>query len=110
MFFTLSSSLLMLALVSLLTCCLIMAEAWFWAKRIKNAGVADLFWYFNFSIIAFIMLWLAPGWHPRKFLVCGMVIIAGTRFGLLLLIRITRRLQEEDPPYKQLRNEWAPRP
>ncbi len=110
MLFTLPFSLLMLALVCLLTCCLIMTETWFWAKRIKNAGVVDIFWSFNFPVIAFLMLWLARGWHPRKLLICGMVIIAGTRLGLHLLIRITRHLKEEEPRYKQLRKEWAPRP
>lgn len=110
MLFSLYPSLLMLALVSLLTCCLIMTETWFWAKRIRNAGVVDISWFFNFAIIAFLLLWLARGWHPRKLLICGMVIIAAMGPALRSLIRVTRHLHEEEPCYEQLRKNWAPRP
>jgi steroid 5-alpha reductase family enzyme len=99
-----------LALICLLVCCLIMGEVWRWAKRIKNAGVVDIFWSLNFPVIALLMLLLADGWLARRILICSMVIIAGTRLGLHLLIRITRHLDEEEGRYRQLRKEWAPRP
>ena len=103
-------TLLMLALICLLACCLIMTEVWRWAKKIKNAGVVDIFWSYNFPIIALLLLWLAPAWPWRKLLICGMVLIAGIRLGTHLLIRITRHLNEEEGRYQQLRKEWSPNP
>jgi steroid 5-alpha reductase family enzyme len=96
--------------ICLLACCLIMAEVWMWAKRIKNAGVVDIFWSFNFPIIALLLLLLSEGYFPRRILICSMVILAGSRLGIHLLIRITRHLNEEEGRYQQLRKEWAPRP
>jgi steroid 5-alpha reductase family enzyme len=101
---------LRLILVSLIACCLIMGEAWRWAKKIKNAGVVDIFWAFNFAVVALLLFMLADGWLPRRLLICSMVIVAGTRLGLHLLIRVTRHLDEEAGRYSQLRKQWAPRP
>jgi steroid 5-alpha reductase family enzyme len=99
-----------LAPICLLACCLIMIEVWMWAKRIRNAGVVDIFWSFNFPVIALLLLLLSEGYFPRRILICSMVILAGSRLGIHLLIRITRHLNEEEGRYQQLRKEWAPRP
>jgi steroid 5-alpha reductase family enzyme len=99
-----------LTLYCLLACCLIMLCVWLWAHKIKNAGVVDIFWSYNFPVIALILLLLAPGFETRKLLICGMVIIAGMRLGTHLAIRIIKHLDEEEGRYKQLRKEWAPNP
>ncbi len=97
-----------LVLCSLVTCCSIMVAAWFWARSIRNAGVVDIFWSYNFSIIAIILLVLAPGYEIRKLIICTMVVIAGLRLGTHLAIRILSHIKEEEGRYKQLRKEWAP--
>lgn len=97
-----------LVLLCLLSCCGIMVVAWFWANSIKNAGVVDIFWSYNFPIIAVILWVLAPGYEVRKLIICAMVIVAGLRLGTHLAIRIVSHIREEEGRYKQLRKEWAP--
>jgi len=85
-----------------------MVLVWLWAYKIKNAGVVDIFWSYNFPVIAVILLLLAPGFETRKLLICAMVIIAGCRLGTHLAIRIVKHLGEEEGRYQQLRKEWGP--
>ncbi|MGZ3764942.1 MAG: DUF1295 domain-containing protein [Mucilaginibacter sp.] len=99
-----------LVIYSLIACCAIMVAVWLWAHRIKNAGVVDIFWSYNFPVIAIILLLLAPGFETRKLLICGMVIIAGIRLGTYILIRTVSHLHEEEGRYQQLRKEWGPNP
>lgn len=93
---------------SLLACCSIMLLVWLWAHKLKNAGVVDIFWSYNFPVIAIILFFLAPGWETRLILICGMVVIAGGRLGTHLAKRVLAHLREEEPRYAQLRKEWAP--
>jgi steroid 5-alpha reductase family enzyme len=99
-----------LALYSLIACCAIMVFVWLWAHRIKNAGVVDIFWSYNFPVIAIILLLLAPGLEIRKLLICTMVIVAGTRLGTYILTRTVSHIDEEEGRYQQLREEWGPNP
>jgi steroid 5-alpha reductase family enzyme len=103
-----NSSIYALVLYSLVACCGIMLLVWLWAHKLKNAGVVDIFWSYNFPVIAIILFWLAPGFEERKLLICSMVIIAGTRLGTYLAARITKHLHVEEGRYQQLRKEWAP--
>ena len=103
-------SIIWLAVYSLIACCVIMVLVWLWANKIKNAGVVDIFWSYNFPVIALILLFLAPGFETRKNVICGMVIVAGLRLGTYILIRTTRHLHEEEGRYQQLRREWVPNP
>ncbi|MXV16107.1 DUF1295 domain-containing protein [Hufsiella ginkgonis] len=97
-----------LVLISLVACCGIMALVWLWAHKIRNAGVVDIFWSYNFPVIGIILLLLAPGFETRKWLICGMTIVAGLRLGTHLSARIISHLDEEEGRYRQLRKEWAP--
>ncbi len=99
-----------LALYSLIACCTIMVLVWLWAVRIKNAGVVDIFWSYNFPVIAVLLYFFAPGFDDRKLLICSMVFIAYLRLGTYLLVRITSHIDDEEGRYKQLRKEWAPHP
>ena len=92
---------------SLIACCFIMFFVWLWSYKIGNAGVVDIFWSYNFPVIAIILLLLAPGFETRKLLICGMVIIAGIRLGTHLAIRVTKHLRQEEPRYAQIRKEWG---
>lgn len=105
-----SQSIFALVIYSLLACCGIMLLVWLWAHQIKNAGVVDIFWSYNFPVIAIILLLLAPGYENRKLLICSMVILAGIRLGTHLAIRITKHLDVEEGRYQQLRKEWVPNP
>ena len=105
-----NASIFSVVIYCLLACCFIMLLVWLWAHKIKNAGVVDIFWSYNFPVIAIILLFLAPGFQTRKLLICGMVIIAGVRLGTHLAVRITKHLKEEEGRYQQLRKEWAPNP
>ncbi|MFB9841981.1 DUF1295 domain-containing protein [Mucilaginibacter ginsenosidivorans] len=99
-----------LTLYSLIACCIIMVLVWLWAHKINNAGVVDIFWSYNFPVIAVILLLLAPGFEIRKQLICVMVIIAGGRLGTHILTRTVSHLDEEEGRYQQLRQEWGPNP
>ncbi|MGY4386404.1 steroid 5-alpha reductase family enzyme [Pedobacter sp. UYP24] len=102
-------SLLVTILICLAACCLIMAAVWVWAKRITNAGVVDVFWSFNFPVVAVLLYFLADGFELRKLLICGMVFIAGSRLGIHLWRRVIGHLDKEEGRYEQLRKEWAPK-
>lgn len=101
-------SVLFLAGICLLTCCAIMVLVWLWACKINNAGVVDIFWAYNFLVIAVILVGLANGDDTRKLLICGMMGIAGFRLGTHLMVRVVSHLDEEEGRYKQLRSQWAP--
>src|SRR5476649_370010 len=98
-----------LVIYSLIACCGIMLLVWFWATKIKNAGVVDIFWSYNFPVIAVILYLLADGYGPRKLMICGMIFLSGLRLGTYLAIRIVSHIGEEEGRYRQLRKEWQPK-
>jgi steroid 5-alpha reductase family enzyme len=102
-----NSSIYALVSYSLIACCVIMFFVWLWSYRIKNAGVVDIFWSYNFPVMAVILLLLAPGFETRKLLICAMVIIAGGRLGTHLAVRVLKHLRQEEPRYAQIRKEWG---
>lgn len=97
-----------LILICLVACCLVMVLVWYWAVKIKNAGVVDVFWALNFPLIAILLFFLADGFEGRKQLICSMVFIAGLRLGVHLWQRVIGHLDLEEGRYQQLRKEWAP--
>jgi steroid 5-alpha reductase family enzyme len=102
-----NASLLMLVVYSLAACCVIMFLVWLWSYKISNAGVVDIFWSYNFPVIAIILLVFAPGFETRKLLICGMAIVAGVRLGTHLAMRVLKHLHEEEPRYAHIRKEWG---
>lgn len=84
----------------------IMLVIFTWALKIKNNGVVDIFWSFNFLVIAAIIWLLADGYTERKNLVCALAALWSLRLGIYLLIRVGGHLQVEEGRYKQLRLEW----
>jgi steroid 5-alpha reductase family enzyme len=102
------NSFIQLPLLSFAAVSAVMILVWVWAYRIKNAGVVDIFWAFNFLVIAFVIWLLADGFEGRKNLVCLLAAIWSLRLGFYLMIRVGSHLDEEEGRYKQLRAEWAP--
>src|SRR5579863_1910949 len=98
--------LLSTVLICTAACSLIMICIWLWAYTIKNAGVVDIFWAFNFSLIAVLLYFLATGLPERKMIMCAMIFIWSMRLGIYLLIRVGSHLKEEEGRYKKLREEW----
>ncbi|MDQ3109805.1 MAG: DUF1295 domain-containing protein [Bacteroidota bacterium] len=99
---------LQIPLVAFAACSLVMIIIWTWAYKIKNAGVVDIFWAFNFTVIAAVIYFMADGFELRKQLVCGLAGLWSLRLGIYLLIRVGSHLDVEEGRYAQLRKEWAP--
>lgn len=86
---------------------IIMFLVWLWALKIKNNGVVDIFWAFNFLVIAVLIWVLADGLPARKNLVCALAALWSLRLGTYLTIRVGSHLDVEEGRYKQLRLEWS---
>ncbi len=84
----------------------IMILVFWWGLKLKNNGVVDVFWAFNFLVIASVIWFLADGNAVRKTLVCGLAALWSIRLGIYLSIRVLGHLKEEEGRYKQLRAEW----
>ena len=97
-----------LPLISFASVSIVMIIVWIWAYRIKNAGVVDIFWAFNFLVIGGVIWLLADGFETRKNIVCILAAIWSLRLGIYLMIRVGSHLDVEEGRYKQLREEWAP--
>ncbi len=97
-----------LPLISFAVVSAIMIFTWIIAYKIKNAGIVDILWAFNFLFIAFVIWLLADGASTRKNLVCFLAGLWSIRLGIYLLIRVGSHLNKEEGRYQQLRSEWAP--
>lgn len=100
------SNYIYIPLVSWLAAAMVMIIIYLWALKIKNNGVVDIFWAFNFTVISAIIWLLADGYAGRKNLVCALGGLWSLRLGIYLLIRVGSHLKEEEGRYKQLRSEW----
>lgn len=100
------SNYLSIPLISWAAVAVIMVIIYLWALKIKNNGIVDIFWAFNFTVIAAIIWYLADGNPERVNLVCGLAGLWSLRLGIYLLIRVGSHLKEEEGRYKQLRLEW----
>ena len=94
-------------LVSWAVLAFIMTLVFIWALRIKNYGVVDVFWAFDFLVIAAIIGFLADGFALRRHIVCGLAALWSLRLGLYLSKRVLGHLHEEEGRYQQLRTEWS---
>jgi steroid 5-alpha reductase family enzyme len=98
---------LQIPLYCLLACSLIMTIVYLWALKIRNNGVVDIFWAFNFFVIAIINWLMSDGYAPRKNVVFILASLWSLRLGIYLLIRVGGHLKEEEGRYKALRAEWS---
>lgn len=103
------NQLVLLPLVAFAAVSIVMILIWLWAVKINNAGIVDIFWAYNFPVIAIIYYFLGEGFEQRKFIILLMVCVWGIRLGSYLFVRVLGHIKEEDGRYKQLRAEWAPK-
>jgi len=95
-----------LPLVTLGVIAAFMTIVWSIARTIRNNSIVDVFWAFNFAIVA-LMIWsMATGLEERKLIVCSLAILWSLRLGTYLSIRVFGHIGEEEGRYKQLREEW----
>jgi steroid 5-alpha reductase family enzyme len=99
-----------LILITLVVICSFMLVAWIWATRIRNYSIVDVFWAFNFAVIAIIIFSLSNGNETRKIITCSLVILWSLRLGLHLATRVFSHIKEEEGRYKKLREEWSKNP
>ncbi len=102
------NQLVLLPLIGFAAVSIVMIVVWLWAVKINNAGIVDIFWSYNFPIIAIIYFLLGDGFDQRNLIVLIMVCVWGARLGTYLFVRVLSHIKEEDGRYKQLRTEWAP--
>ena len=100
------SNYLSIPLISWAVVAIIMVIIYLWARAIKNNGIVDIFWAYNFLVIAIIIWFLADGYEPRKNVVCLLAALWSLRLGYYLTIRVGSHLKEEEGRYKKLREEW----
>ena len=95
-----------LPLISLVTMIIFMTIVWTIARTLRNNSIVDVFWAFNFLIIAGIIFMKADGFEDRKMLVCGLAALWSLRLGIYLGSRVFKHIREEEGRYVQLREEW----
>ena len=100
------SNYLCIPLISWAAVAIIMVIIYLWALAIKNNGIVDIFWAFNFLVIAVIIWLLADGFEQRKNIVCGLAALWALRLTTYLAIRVGGHIKVEEGRYKQLRLEW----
>ncbi len=84
----------------------IMVVVWFFAKRMNNAGIVDIWWSFAFTPVA-IFYGLYGSGHPlRNSLLAAMVCAWSVRLGMHLYKRVMAHHPEEDPRYAALRRQF----
>ncbi len=97
----------MTVILSFLVVSILMVATWEFSVRRTNAGYVDVSWSFAFAIIALIHLAKGPGYAPRRWLICGMLVFWSLRLGLHLLARIEKHHPDEDSRYAALRLRWG---
>ncbi len=88
---------------------LVMAGVWVVARRIRNAGIVDIAWSANFSLLALLYVAILPGYPARRLLIGGMTLAWSLRLARYLYRRVMGQHPVEDGRYARLRREWAPR-
>lgn len=71
----------------------------------KDNSIADIGWGIGFILVAFLTLFLEPGFEIRHILVTGLVLIWGVRLAIHILMR--NKGKREDFRYAKWRREWG---
>jgi len=87
----------------------VMAVVWVLAVRIRNAGIVDIAWSLNFSLLALLYATLGSGFLPRRLLIAAMTVLWSLRLGGYLYQRVMGHHPVEDGRYQRLRDEWGAR-
>lgn len=97
----------LVALAGLLLMVVAMAVVWAIAVRIRNAGIVDVAWAGNFSLLAILFATLLPGHLPRRLLIGGMTLAWSLRLSSYLYRRVMGHHPVEDGRYVALREGWG---
>ena len=101
------SNYLLIPFIAWFAVSVIMIFIFFIALKIKNNGIVDIFWAFNFLVIACIIFNLSDGFSVRKNIVFILSSLWSIRLGIYLLKRVGGHLKVEEGRYKALRAEWS---
>ncbi len=85
---------------------LMMIVVWYFAKRMNNAGIVDIWWSFGFTPVAIFYGVFGSGHAVRNALIAAMVCAWSVRLGLHLYKRVMSHHPEEDPRYAALREQF----
>ncbi len=85
----------------------IMCAAFALALRVRNFGLVDVAWSWNFALLAALFAALGAGHAPRRALIGGMVAAWSLRLGGYLFRRVRALHPTEDGRYERLRRDWA---
>jgi steroid 5-alpha reductase family enzyme len=86
----------------------VMSAAFALAVRLRNFGVVDVAWSWNFALLAAFFGTLGRGYGPRRALVATTVAVWSLRLGGYLFRRVKALHPLEDGRYARLRRDWAP--
>jgi steroid 5-alpha reductase family enzyme len=95
------------AWLGLSTMVLVMGGVWLLSRRLRNAGIVDVAWSLNFTILAALFAILGTGDPGRRLAVALAVAVWSLRLGLHLWARVAREHPKEDGRYATLRERWG---
>lgn len=85
---------------------ILMAVVWWFARRMNNAGIVDIWWSFAFTPVA-LLYGLSGGGHMvRNAVIAAMVCTWSLRLGMHLYRRVMSHHPNEDPRYAALRTQF----
>ncbi len=94
-----------MVLIAFISVSIVMTTLWLIQLKTKNAGIVDIGWSANFTLITLIYFLVAEGYLIRKILITAMVAFWSLRLALYLFVRVTG--EEEDGRYQSLRQQWG---
>jgi steroid 5-alpha reductase family enzyme len=86
---------------------LLMALAWFFCKRLKNASYVDALWAYGVGVMGIVFICSVEGDSSRKNWVIGLLALWSLRLGTHLLKRCRKGI--EDSRYRYFRRSWRDR-
>lgn len=84
----------------------VMSIVWFFARRMNNAGIVDIWWSYAFTPVVLFYGIFGSGHIIRNSLIAAMVCAWSLRLGGHLYKRVMAHHPEEDPRYAALRRQF----
>lgn len=94
-------------IIGQVTSSILMALAWLFCKRLKNASYVDVLWAYGVGVMGIVFICSAQGDLSRKKLIIGLLSLWSLRLGTHLYQRC--RKGREDSRYKYFRQSWGER-
>ena len=100
-------STLALVLIATAALCVGFAAIYAVARRMDNYGIVDIAWSYAFGALTAFYAAAAPGWLPRRLLICALALLWSLRLGTHLYIRVIGHHPVEDGRYQEMRKRWS---